>query len=149
MANIDALGRDLKKFMGKVEKAVHTAELRTARGPGVKIAQQLSSGFRSSSMLAAMDHPYATRHGEPLLDPEIINKQTERFKDAWKAMDKPSAGGSVPTLYNDDPAAKFLEHGTETMAKRPIEEVIKPMVQPFREKNIKDELSKLTGPEKI
>ena len=84
-------------------------------------AVELSSGDKSSRELARLGHPYARRHGSPKLDPAIINDQSGRFRDAWRAM-PPSVVGrqAVVTLGNDTPYAPHLFGGTKTMFARPL-----------------------------
>ena len=74
-----------------------------------------------------MDHPYAVRHGKPLLPPEIINTQSGEFKAAWY-MDAPRStdGGKTisGSVINDSEVADYLEFGTKKMFARPLPTVV-------------------------
>ena len=101
------------------------AQLRRAQADNLdlafEVAQRLSSGPFSLAELARRDHPYATRHAEPLLDPSRINRQEGVFKDSWVRRYPFQRGGELVTrLYNIDPKAHFLEQGTRNMVARPL-----------------------------
>lgn len=49
-------------------------------------ALDLSSGPISAALLRQMDHPYARRHGTPLRDPTVINRQTGAFYAGWERI---------------------------------------------------------------
>lgn len=92
---------------------------------GVRIAREQSSGPYSSAQLAAMDHPYATRHGSPMLAPWIINEQSGAFRSHWQYVAK----GIGAQIFNDTYYAKWLEEGTPTMFARPAGLVIEGRLQ--------------------
>lgn len=90
------------------------------------IAVALSSGPYSAFQLAAMDHPYATRHGSPQLPPQIINAQTGTFRESWYVWGPIFRDNSVVIkLTNLDPKSEFLKYGTERMFARPIDDAIR------------------------
>ena len=119
-----------RSFAEKFKADVRKADYKTARD-GVTVAQKYSSGPFSLAELARMDHPYARRHSAALLPPSIINAQTGKFKAAWDAKKQP-----VPTIFNSDPIAIFLEKGTRYMVARPIDKVIIKALQPIRLANL-------------
>lgn len=92
---------------------------------GIQIAREQSSGPYSSAQLAAMDHPYATRHGSPMLDPSMINEQSGAFRAHWQAV----RYGMGAQIFNDAFYAKWLEEGTPTMFARPAGLVIEGRLQ--------------------
>lgn len=101
-------------------------------------ALRLSSGTLSYADLAKMDHPYAKRHGEPRLNPSIINAHTEGgFRDSWRI--RYESDGSI-TVYNDSPHASFLEDGTPKMFRRPIDEKLRDMIPATIEQRLRERL---------
>jgi hypothetical protein len=85
-------------------------------------ARLKSAGTYSLADLADMDHPYAKRHGTPLLDPSTINIQSGRFISSWKQMPITSSGGAiVGIIVNESVEADYLKDGTRYMFKRPID----------------------------
>lgn len=104
---------------------------------GFDEARRLSSGTFSLAMLAAMDHPYARRHGKALLDPATINVQTGAFFQHWRTT-KQADGGQI---RNDDEKADFLKFGTETMVERPIEDEVEAFVASQIEGIIADQIA--------
>jgi hypothetical protein len=100
-------------------------------------AIRLSSGTHTYAQLAAMDHPYARRHGSPRLDPSVINAHTELFKNSWKIRHE--SDGSM-TVYNDAPYAQFLMTGTPTMFRRPVDDVLRDMVPAIIEQRLRERL---------
>lgn len=89
----------------------------------LKTARRWSSGPFSLAELATRDHPYARRHGRPLLSSARINVQTGVFRDSWVASAAviPGVGVGVRLYNTDDKASRFLEGGTEHMFARPID----------------------------
>lgn len=83
-------------------------------------AERISQGPYSLGQLAAMDHPYARRHGKALLPDSFINQQQGTFAASWVAEDGPNG----PLVHNtDEPIATFLEKGTRNMLPRPLDEL--------------------------
>lgn len=119
----------IKQFGNAVDRAVSVALDDT-----VQTARHMSSGGRSSRTLARMDHPYATRHGSPLLPPEIINVQSGEFLASWKAERTPEGG----RVINDSPVADFLQFGTKYMVARPIATVLTEELADNAERRIND-----------
>lgn len=107
----------------------------------VSDARRLSSGTRSSARLRQMDHPYARRHGTPLLPPEIINVQSGEFLSAWHRR-RTSEGGQV---INDSSVADFLKSGTPRMFARPIDIVLTTKLADHAEHRINSILKALNG----
>lgn len=75
-----------------------------------------SSGPYSSKELRALHHPYATRHGAPMLNPSRINVQgVQGVREEWKA----SVAFTELTFENDHPIyQRFLRDGTHKMFRR-------------------------------
>ena len=122
-------------------------------------AVRQSSGPLDEAELARMDHPFATRHGSPPInpDPAVINVQSGQFREEWKQspVERIREGSSFDlesSVYNDSPVADFLKYGTEKMFNRPIEEEIgaraEDLMTPFIEDALQqfaDTLYTLTG----
>jgi hypothetical protein len=95
----------------------------------VKQAMALSSGPYSLGELAAMDHPYAKRHGVPLLPPEIINVQTGDFRRAWRGgMTLPFGDDLEGQITNDNWVSDYLTQPAgghrSNMFQRPIDKEV-------------------------
>lgn len=72
-------------------------------------ARQLSSGDATPQQLAREDHPYARRHGRPKRRPDLINRQTGTFHDAWGIVPPDEAADELfAGLENSAPHAEFL-----------------------------------------
>jgi hypothetical protein len=105
---------------------------------GFEYAKRESSGPFSLSALAAMDHPYAKRHGSPMLDPGRINIQTGDFYRGWNNS-KPMAGDAIilGRIYNLDRVADFLKYGTRFMFARPIEQRVETFLETAAYANVR------------
>lgn len=90
-----------------------------AASVALETAVRMSSGPWSRADLAAADHPYATRHGAPRLDPGQINVQTGAFRSRWRGF---KLSRLHARIVNDDPKADMLASGTERMFPRPVKE---------------------------
>jgi hypothetical protein len=124
----------------EVKGAVAKASARTAT-----IARQRSLGPHSTATLAAMDHPYARRHGSPLLDPSVINVQSGDFLAGWEEAPVRAAGGRISGgIYNADPKADLLEGGTDVMFARPIAPATAQEARPEFERAVADALDRAT-----
>lgn len=67
------------------------------------------------------DHPFAKRHGKPLLPVAILNVQTGLLLESWEIRRITTFHGQI--LYvvrNTAPYAKFLQTGTNLMFTRPL-----------------------------
>jgi hypothetical protein len=84
-------------------------------------ALERSSGPFSSEQLADMDHPYARRHGYPLLDPGTINVQTGAFKAHWR---RERVADDHYQVVNDDEKAEKILFGDFWTFNRPIDEAV-------------------------
>jgi hypothetical protein len=132
MARLDALERFVNNLPGELTQAVNDT-----LHAGYGLAIQHSSGTHSSADLARLDHPFATRHGSPLLDPSVINAQTGQFRAAWRTEGpKPTAGGVGGAIVNDDPKVQVLKPGTRLMFARPVEDRIARELAPVFETNV-------------
>lgn len=104
-------------------------------------AMNLSSGGYSLADLAAMDHPYARRHGGqnvPYGDPAKINKQSGEFMRYWKL----DVGGYTARMYNFSPIGGYLVGGTSKMIARPIDKRIMERVMKDLRKKFEAEIAK-------
>lgn len=110
----DVLRQEVRALMDDVAKR------------GLRDAIRRSSGPFSLSALRQMDHPYATRHGSPLLDPSRINVQKGVFRSSWEA----SSGHDWAQIRNDDPKTRFF-FGTDKMFTRPIGGAVEMELRPF------------------
>lgn len=90
-----------------------------AADAGLEAAMLWSSGSQSLSDLRRQDHPYARRHGTPLLDPSRINVQSGQFRAAWESR----GGGLQRSVVNESEVADYMK-GTRSMVSRPIWERI-------------------------
>lgn len=117
--------RTLRGLKPKVYRLVDKGVGKSARA-AVTFAKWESSGPFSGRALAAMDHPYARRHGRPLLDPSIVNVQSGLFRQSWQVERKAFAkGGDQFTVANRTSYADYLDQGTRFMFARPIATVVK------------------------
>jgi len=81
---------------------------------------------RSSGRIKAKDmrktRPFAKWHPGALLPPDIINSQTDGFRQDWRAIGPVTTqNGFEGQIRNDNPVTKFFS-GTRFMHARPIEE---------------------------
>ena len=86
-----------------------------------------SSGACTKSDLRKLDHPYATRHAKPLLDPSRINTHDPSgFISFWKVEPTvKQSDGLLGLLVNNSPIADFLvgkDRPKSKMVRRPIDD---------------------------
>jgi hypothetical protein len=97
---------------------------------GVREGVVLSSGSLSYGDLKSLDHPYARRHGMPLLPPEYINHHPGgTFRDAWEKRGPRWQGDDlVGSVENHDPVADYLTQPSgapkSKMFARPIDKLV-------------------------
>jgi hypothetical protein len=103
------MGRPIRFLVRDMELALGLAA-EDASKETVDLFKKLSSGTLSRAAAAALDYPYAQRHGFPRRDPNRINVLTDRFRQAWKAK---RLGAGRYVVYNDSTVAKWLEFGTK------------------------------------
>ena len=128
--------RDLEKLERELGQAIVKAETKTLEQSYV-LAQKLSSGTETPQTLRQKDHPYATRHGVPLLDPSRINKQRGVFYWGWrKFLPVFQANVLYTVLANFTQVANWLKLGTKKMFARPIDDRVAKEIQPKRLKNL-------------
>jgi len=139
--DLNEFKRELRKRETALRNGIKKAEGKSATA-GKRIAQKLSSGPYSSEELAAMDHPYARRHGAAQIDPAVINAQSGAFRRDWKTGQGDWVEGSLlTTVENDNRVAKFM-HGTKKMVPRPIEELTAKILEPVRNENLSNAIEK-------
>ncbi len=131
--------RDLQQLMGDLTRVELAVKL--AVGESIHATQrravELSSGTTSSAELAAMDHPFATRHGSPQMPEVPINRQSGEFVSSWETDGPYDAGGGIGAeLRNVSPHAEFLEHGTRVMFARDLMSELEPFAERVLEKEI-------------
>ena len=104
----------------------------------LETAHRFSSGTLTYPDLERLDHPYARRHGVPLLPPEIISTHTNQFRSSWRSEDPHDEGDDtlVTSIYNVDPKADYLDqsqgHPRTRMFARPIADAVLAEVEPRR-----------------
>lgn len=111
-------------------------------------AVELSNGGYSLAQLEAMDHPYARRHGMPLLPPEIINKQTGNFQRAWKKENASVSGSKVKAkITNYDRKADYLTQPrgwpSTKMFQRPVDKEVETFWEDTLKKQIEDRIKQI------
>lgn len=91
----------------------------------LQYAQDMSSGDLSKKDLEIMDHPFARRHGAPLIEGNVINVRTGNFLSHWKMNEATTFESMLSTrgrVYNDSMIADYLVKGTKNMFARPLDE---------------------------
>lgn len=116
-------GAQISRFFRELPTRLHeemvAAESETLKD-GRQSAVTASSGTLSKSALARMDHPYATRHRAPLLDPTLLNVGSGDVRDNWEIVGPVTVGDiTLSRVVNLSDHAGFLK-GTPKMVKRDI-----------------------------
>lgn len=136
--------RDAIVQLARIDQGLVTVQeviLRRTVSFGVEQARKRSSGPFSLYELAEMDHPYAVRHGMPLLDPSIINEQTGRFKASWQG----EIGVSSGRVSNASDVADYLDQGTDTMFRRPIGDALEAEMEGFAEADAIEQVRRIVA----
>lgn len=108
---------------------------REATADVFRTARAFSSGTVSTPQLRRLDHPFARRHGSPLLAPQQVNRQTGRFWESWVTQGPLQVGGTLAAqVHNTAPYAGYLDTGTGRMFARPLAEAVAENVQPRYER---------------
>jgi hypothetical protein len=115
---------------------------------GLDKAIALSGGGISLAQLASLDHPYARRHGRPLLDPGVINRQTGDFQAAWKMEDPKIVADNVEaTVKNEDWKADYLTQPKgwpkTKMFQRPIDKEVEQYIEDTLNKELNQRIKQL------
>lgn len=116
---------------------IRAADKETLENEGLAIARQFSSGTYTLKFLAQRpfpNHPYAVARPNSAFDPAMISTHTGKFLAGWKI--KPTGPNDPPAIWNTSRVAKFLEFGTKTMKRRPIDEAIIAALAPIRKRNL-------------
>lgn len=106
--------RDFRKEAEQAYKAVPKQVQMAVR----EKARELFSGTVSLQYMRRIDHPFAARHGRPLLPILPINQQTPFWgstRDKWRLAGSPLFGLSV---VNDSKTAIFILKGTQRRGKK-------------------------------
>lgn len=112
--------RELRNTANALRREVRRAT-KDCLGIVLSEARSRSTGPYSTRQLAAMDHPYARRHGSPRLPAEVINVQTGGFLRRWRtAGPVPHGTGYRGSVRNDADYAGYLDTGTKRMFRRPV-----------------------------
>lgn len=116
-------GRQISQFFHDLPTRLHeemvAAEAETLK-EGRQEAVNASSGTLSKSALRRMDHPYATRHEAPLLDPTILNVGSGDVRDRWEIVGPVTVGDiTLSRVVNLSEHAAFLK-GTPKMVRRDV-----------------------------
>jgi len=124
LPSVAALGDEFRKAGKDIVTASNRAGASTARVVA-KEAKAQSSGpvkTRNFTKVTGDPHPFARRHGSPLLPAEILNKQTGLLARSWYIMRIAKADGEIIyVVRNTAPYAKFLQSGTENAFARPVD----------------------------
>lgn len=135
--------RDAQRLFERLERQVDDAVehgFERVLDRGLALARRQTSGRRSLAELRRLDHPYARRHGTPLLDPAIVNVQSGALLSRWYKTGQYVAPVRVPAvgasrtlgsrsrdlrgaIVNDAPVTQHLE-GTRVMFRRPVAEAV-------------------------
>lgn len=116
--------QEIRKRMRALKEELRKAEGATIRH-GELLGKRMSEGPYSSARLARMGHPYATRRPNPPMHPAIINRQRGVFWRSWRRDLGQWRGGTlISFVFNIDPKARLLMHGTRKMIARPIKPVL-------------------------
>lgn len=137
----------LKKVIAEVEREILAEANRTVRtsiAHGMREAKKQSDGPLSPVDKVRMDHPYAKRHGSPLVGLLPINQVSGEFYRDWD-QSVPTGKGSQPTgrLFNFNEKADFLKDGTDKMFARPIEPYLMDYVADKAEQELNYGLTKI------
>jgi hypothetical protein len=94
-------GKRLRENVAGAER-MSLVELRGA-------CRRRSQGALRARDLRRMDHPYARRHGGPLLNPDVVNSSESGFGGAWELDGPTQADGALSgSVWNSDPKANYL-----------------------------------------
>lgn len=143
---MSGLGDELRRIAADLVTELVAAETASVL-EGLELVQEYSAGNLSSNDLARLDHPYATRHGGPQRDPDVVNRQSGDFFDAWET-DGPELRGNrlESSIFNTDPkAAEFLEPGTALMFPRHPHEKAAEQLEPRRLARIEAAIDRALG----
>ena len=152
---------DFRSAMPELRAAIEDAEILTAVDL-LETAERHSGGGLTARDLAQLDHPFARRHGSPLLDPGEINRRSGRFQAGWTPIPPfREDGGSTVGIYNaDEPVASYLQQRQDaeigdydegagvsrsTMFARPVDVKILEEVAPRHEARIEAALRRVLG----
>lgn len=123
MSDLKALARDLRAAGQDVVTAANRAGESTAQVV-LKAAREQSSGTVKAHQFRERtgdDHPFAKRHGTPLLPVAVLNVQSGRLLESWEIRRIVTFNGQI--LYvvrNSAPYAQHLQFGTKSMFARPL-----------------------------
>jgi len=134
-------GRELMQRRKETQKLCKAA-MKTEIAAAKKFAMSMSKGAYSSLQLARMNHPYATRNPRPPAPPQLINRQSGAFLNAFRVSSTLTASRMVATLVNTSPEAKFLVSGTKNMIARPIDKATRYLIEPRFRLAIQDAIRK-------
>lgn len=131
--NIAQAADALRKKAEALQQQVRAAEDASAR-EALSIARTYSSGPFSTRALAAMGHPYARRAPRPPGNPAVVNRQSGRFRAAWRIV----RSGDRIRLVNDAPYARYFnDRGTRLMIRRPITRAVAQAIRRSRERRLR------------
>jgi hypothetical protein len=139
---VNNVGGQIQRQLQALRVEIRAAERRSALDT-LSVAERLSSGQVSTRQLRRAGHPYARRHGTPLLNPAIINDQGGPFARSWLLRDPQSENGEETTaIVNTDPVGDYLASGTKVMFARPLPDAVVKEVKPRREERVRRAIEK-------
>lgn len=131
--NIAQAADALRKKATAIQQETRRAEEASAR-EALALAQRYSSGPVSTRALRAMGHPYARRAPRPPGSPAVVNRQSGRFRAAWRIVKT----GDRMRLVNDAPYSRYFnDRGTRLMMRRPITRAVAQAIRRSRERRLK------------
>jgi hypothetical protein len=116
----------LRNFDTRVKARAFGAVVRGLQKARAASLKEITAGDHSLAVLAAMGHPYATRHPDPPHADPIIHQQTGAYVRAMRVTPPVGTPGEIiegRIDMNGDPAMKqldrWLQEGTMKMIARP------------------------------
>lgn len=131
----------------RVKREIGRAEQESLKDLDTTAAAQ-TSGSYSLKQLAKMGHPYAKRHPQPGLPPEILNIQGGSLVEDWRTEEgtwrtSGKTGVLKSSLSNQNPAWQWLK-GTTVMVRRSVRQAILGQVLPRRRQRLRQAIRKGT-----
>lgn len=134
---------DEKQIADKILRAYKRAVKRITGRAKTKLRYWSSGSFSYHTLRSVFDHPYATRHGEPKLDPSIINAHTGEVRDGWLVTLAIEDGAQLEISNDSYIYNAYLKEGTSKMfARGEIEDRVREEMEVVSQEIIEAELIK-------